>query len=158
MPPTSNTSAPKKPINTDDHSNKKGRETYLTEHDQRRFRIKMLHACRPVRFRRELSVRIDGQVKRSGRIGCIVRERLVALMHSIVQQAVHLRHAAVLHERGDAGGRDAPEALQRWGQSEQVVRGGEEEEEEEGEGEEGEQDAAAAAVWEGEGEGDRHLG
>jgi len=34
------------------------------------------------------------------------------------------------HERGDASGRNAAEALQRGGKPEQVVRGGEEEEEE----------------------------
>jgi hypothetical protein len=38
------------------------------------------------------------------------------------------------HERGDAGGRDAAETLQRWGKPEKVVRGGEEEEKEENEG------------------------
>ena len=118
----------------------------------------MLHARKPVRFRRKLSIRVHGQIKRSGRIGCVVRERLVALMHGVVQQAMHLRHAAVLHERGDVGGGDAPEAMQRGGQPEQVVRGGEEEEEEQGEDEEGEQDAAPAPVEDGEGEGDRHFG
>lgn len=70
-----------------------------------------------------------------------MREGLV-LVHGVVQQAMDLGHAG-FHERSNAGGRDAAQALQRGGEAEQVVRGGEEEEEEQDEGEEGEQDTAS---------------
>ena len=70
-----------------------------------------------------------------------MREGLV-LVHGVVQQAMDLGHAG-FHERSDAGGRDAAQALHRGGEAEQVVRGGEEEEEEQDEGEEGEQDTAS---------------
>lgn len=72
-----------------------------------------------------------------------MREYLV-LVHDVVQQPVDLRHA-MSHERGDAGGRDAAETLQRRWKPEEVVGGGEEEEEEEKEGDECEQRASLAA-------------
>ena len=41
---------------------------------------------------------------------------------------------AISHERGDAGGRDVAETLQRWGKPEKVMRGGKEKEKEKNEG------------------------
>lgn len=118
--------------------------TYLTEHNQRCFLIEMLHTRRPIRFRRRVSVRVDRQVKRPGRIGSVVREPL-ALVHSVVQQPVDLGHAG-FHERRDIGGRDAAQTLQCGREPEQVVRRGEEEEEEQDEAEKQEQDTSSAAA------------
>ena len=121
---------------------KKTTNTHLAEDDQRRGLIKLLHSRGPIR--RGVSVRIHGQTDGASRIGRVVRERLV-LLQSVVQQPVDLVHARP-HERSDAGGRDAAEALQRRRQAEKVVRGREEEEEEEGEGGEGEDDHPSSSA------------
>jgi len=97
----------------------KNTNTHLTEHDQRGDLIEMLHPRGPIR--RGVSVGIHGQIDGAGRIGHVVRERLV-LLQSVVEQSVNLVHPRP-HERSDAGRRDAAEALQRWRQPEEVVRG-----------------------------------
>lgn len=122
---------------------KKTQKTHLAEHDQRRCLIEAFHPCGPIR--RAVPIRIDRQIDGPGRIGRVDGERLV-LLHGVVQQAVELVHPwPGAHERGDAGGRNAAEAVQRGGEPEQVVRGGEEEEEEQGGEREQEKRSAAAA-------------
>ena len=119
------------------HLKARHQHTHLAEHDQRRHLVEGLDARGPIR--RRVSVSIHGQVDGPRRVRHVVRERVV-LLHGVVEQAVDLAHAGP-HERGNARGRDAAQALQRGGQPEQVVRGGEEEEEEKQERGEREEEA-----------------
>ena len=100
--------------NTREKTKSTGEKTHFAEDDEWRLGIEMLHTRRPIRRWRAVAVRIDGEVERPRGVRCIIREPLV-LVHGIVEQAMDLVHVWT-HKRGDAGGGDAPEALQRRGQ------------------------------------------